>query len=276
MKASNSPARFLGALTTSVPAAPTSPSARTARYLVVLIAALLAFPSVAFCQDSLILKTGVRREGKILGVSDGTVRLQIRAEGGGEVQANVRLADIETANMAAPEDVALAQNALLEGNAAQALQKLQPLVANFQGLPAQWTQTATLLLADAQIETDAVDAAEATLVAFQQNYPEATEAIPLLRAKIAIGRNNFVGAKPLLAPIIAQAEQTRLADSTQSVTYGQAYYLRGRIHEHEGNFSRALEDYIRSSTIFFEDRSTASRAEERAQILVDEKGAVVP
>jgi hypothetical protein len=60
------------------------------------------------------------------------------------------------------------------------------------------------------------------------------------------------------------------------MTYGQAFYLMGLIHEHEGNLPAALQDYLRTVTLFFEDPATTAKARERADFLINEKNVVVP
>lgn len=211
-----------------------------------------------------------------MGLRGGDVRIQIDVAGRGEVESTVPFADVESASMGAPPELATAESNWEKGDTAATLKILQPLVENFLGLPVPWVQRATLLLVDAQLETGDTDTAEATLSAFQTAYPDAADLTPLIRAKIVIARKNYIGAKPMLAPIIAEAEQTKLASVAQSVRYGQAFYLMGQIREFEGDYSGALQDYLRTSAIFFEDAKTAERAEERATRLIEEKNAVVP
>lgn len=225
--------------------------------------------------DTVILKNDTRRLGTVTGVSDGLVRLQIQAAAG-TVQSTVPLAEVKSVNMQIPAALTEAEALAAQGKVGQARPQLEALVKNFAGLPASWVPRATLLLVDAQLETGDTDAAEATLVQFQRDYPDSAGSTGLIRAKIAIARNNYVGAKPLLAPIIAQAKETNLSDTSQSIQFGQAFYLMGLIREQEGDLSGALEDYLRTSVLFFADQQAATRAQERADVLIKEKGVVVP
>lgn len=258
MNASSSPARFRVAVVLALGA----------------VLAVMPLASLSHAQDTIVLRNGQKRMGKVTGVADGLVRIETQAASG-VVQGTVPLAEVQSVNMQTPADFEAAQQAWKAGQAQQARAKLEPLVKNFNGLPASWVPEATLLLIDAQIETGDPNAAEQTLVEFQRNYPGRAESTGLMRAKIAVGRKNFVGAKPLLAPILEQSKTARLADTSQSVEFGQAHYLMGQIREREGDLSGALEDYLRASLLFFGDAAVAERARQRAEALI-EKGVTVP
>lgn len=245
------------------------------RFFVVAIFLSLALPATLWSQDTIVLKNGTRFVGTITGVSDGMVRQQRQASAG-MVESSVPLADVASVNMQDPADLTEAQKLWAAGNAAGARSKLEGLVGRFAGLPAAWIPTATLLLVDSQLETGDTDSAERTLVAFQRAYPDRADSTGLIRAKIAIARNNYIGAKPLLAPILEQALATKLSDTSQSAQFGQAFYLMGRIREQEGDLPGALQDYLRTSVIFFADTNAAARAQERADVLINEKGVNVP
>lgn len=238
-------------------------------------AILVVLPASIQAQDVVTLKDGTKRQGIVLGVSGGNVRIQSETAAG-TVAATVPLANVESVAMNPPKDLLSAEEAWKKGDAATAATKLEPLVNGFLGLPAPWVQRATLLHIDALLETNKGAEAEALLVKFQQAYPGNADATALIRAKIAIARNNFVGARPLIAPLIEQASKTNLADTTQSIKFGQAFYLMGLIHESEGKLPQALEDYLRASTIFFADSATAAKAQARADILVNDKKVAVP
>lgn len=224
----------------------------------------------------MILKDGSRRQGGIIGIdAQKNIRVQTQAATG-VVTTTVPLANVESVSMNPPADLLAAEESWQNGNAAAAVAKLEPLVNSFLGLPAPWVQRATLLLIDTLLDIGKTDEAEAVLVKFQQAYPESADSTALIRAKIVVARNNFAGARPLLAPIIEEATQTNLADTTQSIKFGQAFFLMGQIRENEGDLSGALEDYLRSSIIFFADSATAAKAQARADILVNEKNITVP
>jgi hypothetical protein len=246
------------------------------KILLPAVAAICLLPLLTHGQDVVTLKDGSKRQGAIVGVDGTNIRLATEVQDRGRVQTTVPLAQVASVAMNPPADLLAAETDWQGGDAAAAVAKLEPLVKGFSGLPAAWVQRATLLLIDTLLETGKTDQAEAALVAFQTAYPESADSTALIRAKIAVARNNFVGARPLLEPIVQQAKDTNLADTTQSIKFGQAYYLMGQIRESTGDLPGALEDYLYASTIFFADATTASRAQSRADILTNEKNIVVP
>lgn len=243
-----------------------------------LLAAIALAAGLLPClaQDSVTLKNGQRREGKITGVNGPNIRLAISAAGAGRVETSVPLSEVQSVSMEPPADWGKALGAWEKGQAAETAKILTPLVDTFLGVPTPWVKQAAVVLVDAKLETGDDKGAEAILTNFTRAYPDADELTPLLRAKLAIKRNNFLGAKPLLAPLVEKGSQTKLADTSQSVTYGQAFYLMGLINEQEGKLSEALQDYLRTVTLFFEDPATTAKARERAEFLIQEKNVVVP
>jgi hypothetical protein len=238
--------------------------------------AMVFHPTWSWSQDVVTLNDGSKRQGTIIGIdAQKNIRIQTQAAAG-VVTTTVPLANVESVAMNPPADLLSAEEAWNNGNAAAAAAKLETLVPNFLGLPAPWVQRATLLLIDTLLDSGKTDEAEAALVKFQQAYPGNADSTALIRAKIAVARKNFVGARPLIAPIIEEAKQTNLADTTQSIKFGQAFYLMGQIRENEGDLPGALEDYLRSSIIFFADGTTAAKAQARANELANEKNVVVP
>lgn len=227
-------------------------------------------------QDSITLKDDQRREGKILGVSDGTVRMQVPTpDGTGQVTASTPLAQVAAVSMPAPEEFDRALELWTAGDAAQTAATLQPLVDNFFPLPVSWVERATALMVDVHLEQDNTAAAAALFNRFREAYPEAGDLTAITEARLAVAEGDYATAKGLLAPIVAQAEQTSLADSAQSATYGQAFYLMGRIREQEASRPEALRDYLRAVTLFYEDKATVAKARERANALIEEN-VVVP
>jgi len=235
----------------------------------------VSLPAAAMAQDLIVLQAGPPRSGEILGVSGGNVRLQI-GEGGQKVTTSLPLAQVKSVSKEPPAAYDQALKDWQAGNASAAVAKLKPLVETFNGLPTAWARRSSALLADASIETGDIPGAEAALAAFETAYPDAGDLTNLTKAKIAVAKKDFASAKSLLAPIIEQGAQTKLADSAQSVAYGQAFYLMGQIRESEGAYAEALEDYLRTATLFFEDEAAATRAQIRADALIAEKNVVVP
>lgn len=178
--------------------------------------------------------------------------------------------------MDVPAELEKASELRKAGKDAEAAALLEPLVRQFTGLPVEWMQRATLMLVDAQIEAKKVADAEQVLVNYQKAYPDDAAAIGLIRAKVAAGKGNLLGARPLISPVIEAAKATKIPTTSQSILFGQAYYLMGQINENDKKYSEALQDFLFASTIFYADEPVAQRASSRADRLINEHQAVVP
>ena len=55
---------------------------------------------------------------------------------------------------------------------------------------------------------------------------------------------------------------------------GRAFYVSGQIKEQSGDLPGALEDYLRTVAIFPEDRVAAASAQERADAIRKDNGAI--
>ena len=58
-----------------------------------------------------------------------------------------------------------------------------------------------------------------------------------------------------------------LVTRAEGAAYGQAFYLLGQIHEQEHADQEALEDYLRTVTLFYQDSATSTRAQQSADAL---------
>jgi tetratricopeptide (TPR) repeat protein len=235
--------------------------------LVALFAAAATLPA----QDLVIQKDGQRREGEILGIADGKLKIKV-----GPAETSLPMEQVASVTKAAPKAYEDALKAWQAGNANKTLSLLKPLVETFRGLPVDWAERASALLGDLYLALDQLPAAEAAFAEFTKAYPNATSLSDIGLARLAVNRKDFAGAKARLGPIVAEAEKIVAADTTKSATYGQAFYLMGLVHENEGAYSEALRDYLSALTLFHEDEAIVAKAQERAEFLVKEKQAIVP
>lgn len=239
--------------------------------LPLLAVCLSALPCPASAQDTVVLTNGQSREGKIVGVSNGNIKIKI-----GPAETSLPLAQVKSVSMQPPEGYQQALAAWQARDSRKALTLLNPLVTAFIGLPAPWAERASSTLAEIYLAENQLAEAEAALTAFEKAYPQSTQRLNLARATIALSKNDLATVKAKVAPIVAEAQGVKLAGPEKSAAYGQAFYLMGRVHEAEGNFPEALQDYLSTVTIFYEDSAAVAKARDRADILIKEKQAVVP
>ncbi|MFV0414788.1 MAG: hypothetical protein ACK5NG_00310 [Chthoniobacterales bacterium] len=226
-------------------------------------------------QDVIVMQKGPSRSGEILGFAGDKIRLQV-GQGGQQVTTSIPIAQVKSITKSAPDSFTKALASWKNNDAKATIAALNPLFEKFNGLPTPWAERIGPLLADASIAAGNADAAAGILQKFEAAYPEAANVSNLTKAKIAVSKKDYGAAKSILAPIVAQGAQTKLADSGQSIAFGQAFYLMAQIHEQEGAYPEAVQDYLRTATIFFEDQTTADKAQARANELIAEKNVVVP
>jgi predicted Zn-dependent protease len=236
-----------------------------------IFCAAVILPASASGVDTLILTNGQRREGEILGVANDRVRFKA-----GPVETALPLDQVEAARMEPPAKFEQALEAWQNGDAAATLQVLKPLVENFNGLPAPWVQRAAALMGTVLIEAGDIDAARAAFEQFQSTYPDAQGLAELGLARLAIEDGDLDAAETRLMPIVSEAKETLAAESSKSSEYGQALYLHGTILEKRGNLPDAMENYMLTTTIFYEDAAAATKARKRATELSEEKNTKVP
>jgi len=239
------------------------------RLLCVLAVAVIAIPSVN-AADVLVLKSGERREGEIVGVQGRNVLLRI-----GPAQSTLPLADVVSAEIDPPTAFATASERLQGGNPAGALVEIRPLVQRFGGLPTEWVKQAFAMQGDALVQLKQLDEAERHFEAFKAAYPDASNVASVASARLDIARGNFDAAREKLTPVVAGAAGVILPEPAVSANLGRAFLLMGQVHEAGGDLSAALHDYLRTVTIFYADANAVAEAQERAQNL-EKKNVIVP
>jgi tetratricopeptide (TPR) repeat protein len=235
------------------------------------LVAIFATAASLLAQDVVVQKDRQRREGEILGVADGKLKIRI-----GPAETSLPMDQVASVIKAPPKTYDDALNAWQDGNPNKSLGLLKPIVDTFRGLPADWAERASALLGDLYLSLDQLPAAEAAFAEFTKAYPGATSLSDIGLARLAISRKDFAGAKARLTPIVAEAESVVMADAGKSATYGQAFYMMGIIHENEGAYPEALRDYLSAVTLFHDDKAVVAKAQQRAEFLIREKQVIVP
>ncbi len=241
------------------------------RNLLTLALALVALTTQVRAQDALVLKDNTRRDGQIMGVANGQVKIKI-----GPAETSVPLDSVVSVVKPAPKAFDDILATWQTGDATKTLALLQPFVQTYRGLPTPWAERSSALLGEVLITANQLPAAETAFADFQKAYPNSASLAAIGLARLAVEKSQFDDAKKKLQPILVEAEKVTIAPTGKSATYGQAFYLMGRINEHEGNNSEALRDYLSTVTLFYEDKAVVSKAQERADALVKEKQVIVP
>jgi tetratricopeptide (TPR) repeat protein len=240
------------------------------RIIAMLAAIGLAAP-VALSQDVVIQKDNQRREGVIIGFGDNRVKIKI-----GPVETSIDMANVASITMEPPQAYKDALAAWQAGDAAKTVSLLEPLVTAFRGIPAPWAEQATATLGEAYIANGDLGKAQTVFNDFQKEYPKSASMANLGLAELAVGKKDFATARQLLTPIVTEASGVQFAGPGKSGTYGRAFYLMGLANEASGDYSAALQDYLSTTTLFYEDKDAVNKAQARADVLIKEKHASVP
>ena len=237
-----------------------------------LVAWMLASASATTltAQDRLIFKDNHVQDGRIVGMTGNTVLVDV-ATSSGTGRMGFDLGLISRVDASPPPAFQAGSAAYAAGQWDRALAAWKPLVEQYRGLPTDWARQAAGALGDLYVEKNDLPKAEAAYNDFRRVYPGGGGSqlrSSVGQARIAFAKNNTAQARQALEPIM-QAALKNPADvpPLDSAAYGQAFYLSGQLHEQEGNFQAALEDYLRTVTLFYQDGEATARAQKSADAL---------
>ena len=218
----------------------------------------------AQAQDVIIGTDGSQRVAKVLGVSpSGSLEFQV-----GQGRLGISMATVKEVRMPAPPEFTQALAAYQAKDFAKALSLISGVVAKYKGIPVAWAQQATAMLGELYIATNDLTKAEAAYNDYKKLYPgggSLQSEIGLSR--LAVAKKDYETAKQKLAPILDAALKEKTPSPLNATAYSQAFLVSGQVKEAGGDFSGALEDYLRTVTLFYQDRVAATSAQEHADAL---------
>ncbi len=217
----------------------------------------------AHAQDRLHLKDGRTQDVKILGANGSAVNIQV---GGGSI--GIQLATVSSVTMATPPEFAPARAACEAGQFAKALPVLKALAEKYKGLPVDWARQATSMIGDIHVAMGNLKEAEAAYKDYQKLYPGAGSVQTAVgMARIAVARKNYDEARQKLEPIAEAALKEKAPPAGLGPAYSQTFLLLGQIAEAQQQPAVALEQYLRTVTLYEDDHTAVVAAQERANAL---------
>jgi hypothetical protein len=234
------------------------------RQMIFAIFAILVFAATAHAQHSIKMKGNPQvMAGTILGADGKVIQFQTQA---GTI--GYPLLNVESVTMPSPPELVQAQQAFQAKDFEKALQMAKGVADKFKGLPTDWARLAGSMVASIYGNLGQTDKAEAAWNDFEKSYPGAGGLQAKVgRAQIAAAKKDFLSAKDSLAPIVEEALKQKNVPRENAFAYSQAFYVMGLVNENEGKLSDALENYLRTVTIFFHDPSARAAAQDRADAL---------
>ena len=233
---------------------------------------LSAAPFLRAQTAAITTKDGKTSQVKILSVLGSSVQVQV---GAGSV--GIPISSIAEVSMPAPPEFVNATTALAAKDYPKALAATKAVLEKYKGLPVDWAQQAASMLGDIYVAMNDFTRAESAYRDFQKIYPgSGSVQADVGLARIAVSRKDYATAKEKLEPVLAQALKLKDIPPALGPAYSQAFLISGQIKEAAGDAPGALEDYLRTVTIFYHDRLAVSAAQERADALRKERGVSAP
>ena len=222
--------------------------------------------------ETITTKDGKTSPVKIIGVLGSSVQVQV---GAGSV--GVPISSIAQMTMPAPPESVNASTAFAAKDFPKALAATKTVLEKYKGLPVDWAQHAASMLGDIYVAMNDFARAETAYRDFQKIYPGAGSAqAEIGLARIAASKKDYATARQKLEPVLTQALKLKDIPPALGPAYSQAFLISGQIKEAAGDAPGALEDYLRTVTIFHHDRLAVTAAQERADALRKKQGISVP
>ncbi len=243
--------------------------------LFIFFAALLAapLPSALAQQDAYVFTKAAPQQPvvmKVLGVKGSA--LMVRGQYG---EQGIPLAQIQEVRMAEPPESAAAIEAFKAKDWGKALAQAKAVADRFKGLPAAWAVTATAMIGNIYLEQGDIAKAKAAFDDFARAYPGNGEA-DLGRARIAVANKEYDAARKTAAPICEKALKDAVVKPQDGPIYSQAFLVMGQVKEAANDFQGALEDYLRTVSLFYYDPAAVSIAQAKADALRKQHAVFVP
>ena len=235
----------------------------------------LLLGSAAKAQDVIVTTDNQQRQVKIVGVSPSGQTLEFLV---GQGKLGLPLTSVKEVRMAQPAEMTQALAAYQAKDFPKALTAIKAVADKYKGMPSPWAQQALAMLGELYIVVNDLPKAEAAYNDFKRLYPAGGSLQSEVGlARLAVAKKDYDTAKQKLAPVTDAALKEKVISGANAPAYSQAFLVSGQIKEAEGNLSEALEDYLRTVTLFYHDPVAVSAAQERADALRKEhKEITVP
>lgn len=211
------------------------------------------------------MRGGALQEGTLVGTDSTGVKIKVAGR-----DVSLPPSAFESFQMTPPPEYGQGYQAYAAGELPKALALIKSVTDRYKGLPTDWAQYATGILGDIYVASGDFTKAEAAYNDFEKLYKVAGGSSPASevgRARIAVAKKDFATAKTKLEPIVAAALAEKSVPPAKALAYSQAFLVSGQLKEEEGNLQGALEDYLRTVTLFYHDPSAVAAAQQKADAL---------
>ncbi|HEX8297482.1 MAG TPA: hypothetical protein VF593_14345 [Chthoniobacteraceae bacterium] len=224
-------------------------------------------PAAASGQATFKMRGGTAgmQQGTVVSASPTGIKVRIGAQ-----EITLPPAMFESFQMAPPPEYRQGYEAFTARDYPTALRLIKSVTDKYRGLPTDWAQYASGMLGDIYVGMNDFPSAEAAYNDFKRAYQTAGASSPTSEvglARIAVARKDLAGAKARIDPITSEALKQKSPPPTRALAYSQAFFVSGQVKEAQGNLPEALQDYLRTVTVFYHDPAAVAAAQERADAL---------
>jgi len=212
--------------------------------------------------DQLKKKDGKVITGQVTKVVKGQVFVTSVTANGGTATVPYYLSDIQSVAMTPPADM----DKLKGATPAAVISILEPLIQQFQGLPADWVADAMAQLADAYAASGKEDKANDIYNQINQLYPGSLYQIIAQagKAKLDLLHGKTAEAIAAMQPLVDKANQTLAPSPAEGRSYASALLVYGQALEAQKKLAQALETYLTVKTVFYQNPILAQQADQLA------------
>lgn len=211
------------------------------------------------------MRGGPVQDGTLVGTDATGVKIKVAGR-----DVSLPPSAFESFQMAPPPEYGQGYQAFTAGELPKALVLIKTVTDKYKGLPTDWAQYATGILGDIYVASGDFAKAEAAYNDFEKFYKGTGGSSPsseVGRARIAVAKKDLVTAKAKLEPILTAALAEKSVPPAKALAYSQAFLVSGQLKEEEGNLQGALEDYLRTVTLFYHDPTAVTAAQQKADAL---------
>ncbi len=216
--------------------------------------------------DYFILRNGQRRDVAITRAD--SKNLYYQTPGG---EAAMPWGSIKTEagswNLADRQGVKEALAATEAGQYAAALAVLKPLVERYMVLPIPWVQDAAVAVVRCHTELKQMADADAVAKKLSEYQPaQANRVKPYLALALA-GQNKHDEAIAVLSEVVKAGATKLVVSTSEARMLGLAYLAMGDCYAAKGDAAKALDCYLTTTVLYYQDEPIARQAQAKADEL---------
>jgi tetratricopeptide (TPR) repeat protein len=212
--------------------------------------------------DYFVLKTGQRRDVVITGADPKNIYYQTPSGA-----APMPWTSIASWNLAERKGVREALAGVDAGKYAEALAVLKPLADSYMVLPVPWVQDVVVAIVRCQTELKQFTEADTVAKKFGEYQPAQLNRVKPFLAVVLAGQKKYDEAIAALTEVVKASVGKLVLTPAEARMFGQAYLTLGDCFAGKGDEQKALECYLTTTVLYYQDELSARVAQGKADEL---------